>query len=247
MCGSSRNMAYQGVPSCPIRSQEVSGSPEKTQGVKGCPIVSKGPRMSQDVPLCHVLCYSVSKCVIGVPGCPEMLHVVPGCPSLYHSLPGCHRMSKCVPEYPSVTCVTWLSQGVTGCPSLCHSLPGCPRMSKCVPEYPSVTCVTWVSQGVQGCPRVSHQSSHNFILKIKLLFWTVSSNVSNSVVIYNIFCCSEHTILLTSKQVSCNVLFSNFSGSVIGAVVLEGFYVVFDRANQSVGFAKSSCACKCKN
>ncbi|XP_071806812.1 beta-secretase 1-like isoform X1 [Asterias amurensis] len=35
---------------------------------------------------------------------------------------------------------------------------------------------------------------------------------------------------------------SSTTGSVIGAVVLEGFYVVFDRANQSVGFAKSSCA-----
>ncbi|XP_022090790.1 beta-secretase 1-like [Acanthaster planci] len=35
---------------------------------------------------------------------------------------------------------------------------------------------------------------------------------------------------------------SSDSGSVIGAVVMEGFYVVFDRENQTVGFAKSSCA-----
>ncbi|XP_077985038.1 beta-secretase 1-like [Glandiceps talaboti] len=32
------------------------------------------------------------------------------------------------------------------------------------------------------------------------------------------------------------------SGSVIGAVIMEGFYVVFDRQNKRVGFAKSTCA-----
>jgi len=31
------------------------------------------------------------------------------------------------------------------------------------------------------------------------------------------------------------------TGMVLGAVVMEGFYVVFDRANQRVGFAKSTC------
>nr|XP_002740155.2 PREDICTED: beta-secretase 1-like [Saccoglossus kowalevskii] len=32
------------------------------------------------------------------------------------------------------------------------------------------------------------------------------------------------------------------SGTVIGAVIMEGFYVIFDRENQRVGFAASSCA-----
>ncbi|XP_072022572.1 beta-secretase 1-like [Amphiura filiformis] len=35
---------------------------------------------------------------------------------------------------------------------------------------------------------------------------------------------------------------SSKSGAVIGAVVMEGFYVVFDRNNKSVGFAMSTCA-----
>ncbi|XP_078671843.1 beta-secretase 1-like [Branchiostoma floridae x Branchiostoma belcheri] len=34
---------------------------------------------------------------------------------------------------------------------------------------------------------------------------------------------------------------SSDTGTVIGAVVMEGFYVVFDRANKTVGFAKSTC------
>nr|AHF49001.1 BACE1 [Branchiostoma floridae] len=34
---------------------------------------------------------------------------------------------------------------------------------------------------------------------------------------------------------------SSDTGTVIGAVVMEGFYVVFDRENKTVGFAKSTC------
>jgi len=30
-------------------------------------------------------------------------------------------------------------------------------------------------------------------------------------------------------------------GTVIGAVIMEGFYVVFDRQNQRVGFAQAAC------
>ena len=35
---------------------------------------------------------------------------------------------------------------------------------------------------------------------------------------------------------------SSANGLVIGATVMEGFYVVFDRAQKRVGFAVSSCA-----
>ncbi|XP_072166292.1 beta-secretase-like [Diadema setosum] len=35
------------------------------------------------------------------------------------------------------------------------------------------------------------------------------------------------------------------AGTVIGAVVMEGFYVIFDRENNRVGFAKSSCSDSC--
>lgn len=31
------------------------------------------------------------------------------------------------------------------------------------------------------------------------------------------------------------------SGTVIGAVIMEGFYVVFDRENVQVGFAATTC------
>jgi len=31
------------------------------------------------------------------------------------------------------------------------------------------------------------------------------------------------------------------AGAIIGAVILEGFYVVFDRQNKRVGFAQTSC------
>ena len=31
------------------------------------------------------------------------------------------------------------------------------------------------------------------------------------------------------------------TGTVLGAVVMEGYYVVFDRENQRVGFAKTHC------
>jgi len=31
------------------------------------------------------------------------------------------------------------------------------------------------------------------------------------------------------------------TGTVLGAVVMEGYYVVFDRQNHRVGFAKTSC------
>lgn len=36
-----------------------------------------------------------------------------------------------------------------------------------------------------------------------------------------------------------SVLF--LSGSVIGAVIMEGYYVIFDRENASVGFAQTNC------
>ena len=32
-----------------------------------------------------------------------------------------------------------------------------------------------------------------------------------------------------------------FSGTVLGAVVMEGFYVVFDTAHRRVGFAQTTC------
>lgn len=35
---------------------------------------------------------------------------------------------------------------------------------------------------------------------------------------------------------------SSVNGLVIGATVMEGFYVVFDRAQRRLGFALSSCA-----
>ena len=31
------------------------------------------------------------------------------------------------------------------------------------------------------------------------------------------------------------------SGSVIGAVIMEGYYVVFDRENKQIGFAQTTC------
>ena len=31
------------------------------------------------------------------------------------------------------------------------------------------------------------------------------------------------------------------AGSVLGAVLMEGYYVVFDRQNKRIGFAKSTC------
>lgn len=34
------------------------------------------------------------------------------------------------------------------------------------------------------------------------------------------------------------------SGTVIGAVIMEGFYVVFDRENVQVGFAATTCGGK---
>lgn len=37
-------------------------------------------------------------------------------------------------------------------------------------------------------------------------------------------------------------LSSSANGLVIGATVMEGFYVVFDRAQRRLGFALSSCA-----
>jgi beta-site APP-cleaving enzyme 2 (memapsin 1) len=38
---------------------------------------------------------------------------------------------------------------------------------------------------------------------------------------------------------------SSTNALVIGATVMEGFYVVFDRAQRRVGFAVSPCAGKC--
>lgn len=38
---------------------------------------------------------------------------------------------------------------------------------------------------------------------------------------------------------------SSTNALVIGATVMEGFYVVFDRARKRVGFAASPCAGKC--
>ena len=32
-----------------------------------------------------------------------------------------------------------------------------------------------------------------------------------------------------------------YLGTVIGAVIMEGFYVVFDRKNSQVGFAATTC------
>lgn len=45
----------------------------------------------------------------------------------------------------------------------------------------------------------------------------------------------------SSKRV-CRINFIFFaSGTVIGAVIMEGFYVVFDRENVQVGFAATTC------
>lgn len=38
---------------------------------------------------------------------------------------------------------------------------------------------------------------------------------------------------------------SSANGLVIGATVMEGFYVIFDRAEKRVGFAVSRCAGEC--
>ena len=35
--------------------------------------------------------------------------------------------------------------------------------------------------------------------------------------------------------------FWSFSGTVIGAVIMEGYYIIFDRANKSIGFAETTC------
>jgi len=32
------------------------------------------------------------------------------------------------------------------------------------------------------------------------------------------------------------------TGTVIGAVIMEGFYVVFDRQNKRLGFAQTACS-----
>ena len=32
-----------------------------------------------------------------------------------------------------------------------------------------------------------------------------------------------------------------YSGTVLGAVVMEGFYVIYDRENKRVGFAETTC------
>ncbi|NP_001278230.1 beta-secretase precursor [Strongylocentrotus purpuratus] len=39
---------------------------------------------------------------------------------------------------------------------------------------------------------------------------------------------------------------TNHAGAVIGAVIMEGFYVVFDRENKRVGFARSTCPGACE-
>lgn len=36
------------------------------------------------------------------------------------------------------------------------------------------------------------------------------------------------------------------TGTVLGAVVMEGFYVVFDRARKRIGFAVSACHGECQ-
>lgn len=38
-----------------------------------------------------------------------------------------------------------------------------------------------------------------------------------------------------------NIILFFTSGTVIGAVIMEGFYVVFDRENVQVGFAATTC------
>ena len=52
-------------------------------------------------------------------------------------------------------------------------------------------------------------------------------NFSNIIVIFAYICLSVFVYLI--------------SGTVIGAVIMEGFYVVFDRENGQVGFAATTC------
>ena len=40
---------------------------------------------------------------------------------------------------------------------------------------------------------------------------------------------------------SCTLEMFSAIGTVLGAVVMEAFYVVFDRHNSRIGFAKSTC------
>lgn len=41
---------------------------------------------------------------------------------------------------------------------------------------------------------------------------------------------------------SCELIFLFYiSGTVIGAIAMEGFYIIFDRNNTRIGFAESSC------
>lgn len=58
--------------------------------------------------------------------------------------------------------------------------------------------------------------------------------------------CSQGTIqtvvyivIITSNII--DALICSVSGTVIGAVIMEGFYVVFDRENVQVGFAATTC------
>ena len=44
----------------------------------------------------------------------------------------------------------------------------------------------------------------------------------------------------TSRYVEFTI-FLYYLGTVIGAVIMEGFYVVFDRENSQVGFAATTC------
>ena len=56
------------------------------------------------------------------------------------------------------------------------------------------------------------------------------------------WCCGKVSV----SEINGNIikLLFCYLGTVIGAVIMEGFYVVFDRENVQVGFAATTCGGK---
>lgn len=52
--------------------------------------------------------------------------------------------------------------------------------------------------------------------------------------------CTVYALISKTMTDQCTVTF-HVLGTVIGAVIMEGFYVVFDRENVQVGFAATTC------
>ena len=56
------------------------------------------------------------------------------------------------------------------------------------------------------------------------------------------WCCGKVSVSEINRNI-IKILFC-YLGTVIGAVIMEGFYVVFDRENVQVGFAATTCGGK---